>query len=628
MQYWWTHTDDAHEEIMGLYEAIKEDQVYRKDDNLKHLRLYGNYFHSGLSHASYSRTASTGMRHRVTLNVIQSMCDTVAAKIAKNKPKATFLTSGGDYRMQRKAKLLDKFCEGQFYSTNIYNIMPRVFLDASVFGTGIMKIYEYDGKIKCERVFPDEVVVDDRESVYGEPRQLFQVKYVDRNVLENIYPEYKNAIRDAASPEDDNEGHRESNQIICVEAFHLPSGEGSGDGRHCICIDGATLVNEDYERPYFPFVFIRWTERLLGFYGQGLAEQLTGVQLEINKLLYNIQEQMHLAKPKVFVEAGSKISKAHLNNETWGVIEYRGSPPQFFVPKTVSGEIFSHLDRLFNRAYEITGVSQLAAQSKKPAGLESGVALREFQDIETERFMLTAQQYEKAFLDAARQMVDIARDVHSRGDSYEVISQGDKNIEKIKWKDIDLEEDQYAMKIYPTSLLPTTPAAKLQKVIEMLQSGMLSQQEARGLLDYPDLEAVNNLATAARDDIDMLLEQMLEKGVYIPPEPFSDLELSIRVMQSAYLRAKINGVPEERLDLLRRYIEDCVNLLTQMQIEAQEAQMAAQQQQLQAEQVQQAPEMGADELPMPSGATPSGLDDQTLEAEAMMAEGDQALAPM
>jgi hypothetical protein len=123
----------------------------------------------------------------------------------------------------------------------------------------------------------------------------------------------------------------------------------------------------------------------------------------------------------------------------------------------------------------------------------------------------------------------------------------------------------------------------------------------------------------------MLLEQMLEKGVYIPPEPFSDLELSIRVIQSAYLRAKINGVPEERLDLLRRYIEDCVNLLTQMQIEAQEAQMAAQQQQLQAE---QGPQMGADELPMPSGATPAGLDDQTLEAEAMMAEGEQALAPM
>ena len=175
------------------------------------------------------------------------------------------------------------------------------------------------------------------------------------------------------------------------------------------------------------------------------------------------------------------------------------------------------------------------------------------------------------------------------------------------------------MKIYPTSLLPTTPAAKLQKVIEMLQAGMLAQQEARALLDYPDLEAVNNLATAARDDIDMLLEQMLEQGIYIPPEPFSDLELSIRVMQSAYLRGKINQVPEERLDLVRRYIEDCVNLLTQMQMEAQQAQMAAQQ--------QMQPQMQQG-MVQPSGATPAAPDDATMQAEAMMAEGDTALAPM
>ena len=622
MDYWWSEKSDVHDSVISKFNSIKEDQDYREDYNLKHLRLYGNYYSAGLSSSNYSRMKSAAMRHRVTLNVVQSMCDTVTAKIAKNRPRATFLTSGGDYKMQRKAKLLERFCDGQFYSTGIYNVAPKVFLDACVFGTGAMKIYEHDGKIKVERIFPNELVVDDRESVYGNPRQLFQVKYVDRDVLNNLYPEHRDAIYAAPAPEDDGRGYDESNQIVCIEAWHLPSGEGAGDGRHVICIDGATLLDEPYERDYFPFVFIRWTERLLGFYGQGLAEQLTGIQLEINKLLFNIQEQMHLAKPKVFVEAGSKIAKAHLNNETWGVIEYRGTPPQFFVPRTVSGEIFSHLDRLFNRAYEITGVSQLAAQSRKPAGLESGVALREFQDIETERFMITAQQYEKAFLDAARQMIDLAREVAARGDSYEVISHGDKSIEKIKWKDINLKEDQYVMKIYPTSLLPTTPAAKLQKVIEMRQAGMLSQEESRGLLDYPDIEAVNSMATAARDDVNMLIEQMLEKGEYIPPEPFSNLELSVKLMQSAYLRAKINKVPEERLDLLRRYIEECINLITQMQQAAQQQAMAA----MAPQQAQQAQPAAPTE---PSGATPAGMtDEMIMEEAAAAAEGEQAAMPM
>jgi hypothetical protein len=327
-------------------------------------------------------------------------------------------------------------------------------------------------------------------------------------------------------------------------------------------------MDDSWERDEFPFAFIHWTSRLLGFWGQGLAEQLTGIQVEINRLLRNIQQQMHLATPKVFVESGSKISKAHINNEIWGVIEYAGTPPQFFVPKTVSGEIFSHLDRLFNRAYEIAGVSQLAAGAKKPAGLESGVALREFQDIESERFLMVAKAYEQLFLDAAAQMVDIAREVSAKGESFEVISHGDDDIEKIKWSDINLEHDEYVMKVYPTSLLPTTPAAKLQKVIEMLQAGMLTQQEARALLDYPDLEAVNSMATASQEIFTMMIERILEKGIYQPPEPYMNLSMGIAMMQSAYLRAKINQVPETRLDLFRRFIEDSIGLLARMQAQA------------------------------------------------------------
>ena len=109
MENWWNSKKDAHEGVMARYEAILDDQSYRKEQNLQNLRLYGNYYNSGLSSSTYARSKSTTMRHRVTLNVIQSMCDTVTAKIAKNRPKATCLTSDGDYRMQRRAKLLDKF---------------------------------------------------------------------------------------------------------------------------------------------------------------------------------------------------------------------------------------------------------------------------------------------------------------------------------------------------------------------------------------------------------------------------------------------------------------------------------------------------------------------------------------
>ena len=568
-EYWWQSANDPHELVYDTGENLREEQSWRSEDNLYHLRLYGNIAPSTLgSFSEYSSTKSSS-KHRVTLNVIQSCIDTVTARIAKNKPKATFLTSGGDWSMQQKAKRLDKFVQGQFYETDIYDVAPKVFLDACVFGTGFMKIYEKGNKIRVERTFPDEVYVDDLESRYAQPRQMFHRKAVNKDVLVHLFPEHKDAIAAAEAMDGTHASYQAAEQIPCIEAWHLPSGPGANDGRHCIIIEGATLVDESWEKDTFPFAVIRWTERLLGYFGQGLAEQLTGIQIEQNRLLNMIQEQMHLARPKVFIEAGSQISKAHIHNEAWGVIEYRNNPPQFFVPKTVSGEIFSHLDRLFNRAYEIAGISMLSAQSKKPAGLESAVALREFSDIESERFMITAQAYEKLFLDAAKQMVGLARDMHERGEKVEVISHGDKDIERINWKSVNLKEDQYVMKAYATSLLPTTPAAKLQKVIEMLQAQMLTQQEARMLLDYPDLTAVNQLASASSDEINMVIEDMIEKGRVHQPEPFTNLTLAIQMVQNAYTRGKVQGVPDERLDLLRRYLDGCIQMLTSMQAAAQ-----------------------------------------------------------
>jgi hypothetical protein len=40
----------------------------------------------------------------------------------------------------------------------------------------------------------------------------------------------------------------------------------------------------------------------------------------------------------------------------------------------------------------------MSASSQKPAGLDSGVAIREFQDIETERFALVSQNYEDCYI--------------------------------------------------------------------------------------------------------------------------------------------------------------------------------------------------------------------------------------
>ena len=608
--FWWqSDKKQVSDFVFDAISYVDENQAYRGSSDLRHLRLYSNAPILGLGNSTYARAPSSGVgsTNRLALNIVHSMISTIVSKIMKNRPRPMFLTSGGDYTMKRRAKLLNKFVQGLFYGTDMYEVGTAACLDSCIFGTGFIKILEEDGEVRAERVFPYEILVDDAEAIYGKPRQIFQRKVVNREVLISHFPEFEKEIRNAQ--EVDNmtgyQGVPVFDQVTVIEAWHLPSSRDSKDGRHVMCVSNACLVDEAYTRQYFPFVSLRWSERALGFWGQGIAEQLTGLQIEINKLLKTIQVAMNLISvPKIFIERGSKVSKSHLNNEIGGIIEYAGTPPIYKTAQAINPEMFNHLERLYTKAYEIIGVSQLSAASRKPTGLDSGRALREFSDIESERFLSFARSYEKMYLDAAKIMVNMARDLHEEGHKdFSVTSFTKSTMQEIAWSDINLKENQYIMQVFPTSLLPVTPAARLQTVEEMMRTGLLSREDGLALLDFPDLEGVQSLETAAIDEIERVIENIIENGEYTTPEPFTNLGLAMKKMNQAYIRAKLDNVPEEKLELMRRYVADAQGLITQAR-EAEQQQMMMMQMQQQAMQQQQQQTAPQVQSTMSAQATP------------------------
>ena len=564
-RWWLANKNNLYQELFAYVSALDSRQQYREADNIRYARLYGNYEMIGLGAFNYSRIESSyNVTNRVTLNVIQSLIDTVVSKITKNKPKATFLTSGGDFSLQRKAKKLTKFVEGIYSYTDFYQTAAMAFQDACIFGSGCIKIYIEEGEIKAERVIIDEIKIDDIESYYGKPRQIHQVKYVEKSVLKAMFPDFELQIDSASYPDAQSYGQSATakDMIKVIESWHLKSGPDSKDGKHTICISTATLFEEDYDKDYYPFVFFRWGERPVGFFGQGLCEQLQGIQLEINKILRTIQVSMHLVSvPKLLVEASSKIVSSHLNNRIGGVIKYAGTPPTYAPLGGIPGELFSHLDRLYQRAYEISGISQLSAQSLKPAGLDSGKALREYNDLETERFMAVAKRYEKCFMNAAEIMIDMAKDLYLSEGDFSVKAKDGKFVETISWKDVNMDADKYLMQIFPTSALSSTPAARLADIQDLLAAGFIGKEDALKLLDFPDLEASMNMLNADSTNLEKIIETMMDKGEYFPPEPYQNLENALRKVQQAYLMYKVQGAPDERLELLRQFMEDCQNLI-------------------------------------------------------------------
>lgn len=564
--YWWKEDPQSiHQAIHNYVRFLDKNQPYVLEDDKRHLKLYGNSDIFALRPRSYSHTRMD----RLKLNVIKSVCDTATAKITKNKIKPTFLTSGGDWSFQQKAKKLEKFAMGQLYGSKFYEKANSAFLDCAVLGTGILKIYHQGEEICIDRVIKPEIKVDLADAIYGEPRSLFQCKYVSRSYLIEMYPEFESQIKSAVKPDTADETglsyyDTKTDLIKCIEAWHLPSMTDSGDGVHVITIENATLHYETYTKDYYPFIFIHWTKPQYGFWGVGLGDILQGIQIEINKILKENQDIFHLCDiPQIFMEAGSKIVSSHFDNQIGTIHEFTGTMPQQWRSGQVSQERMQYILTLIQWAYEISGISQLSAQAKMPVELEamSGKALRTYHDIETERFASVARQWEDFTLDAVQHLLDEARAIDEEQGNYEVLVGSNKFAEKINWKDINLKEDQYIMKVYPTSLLPSEPAGKLAYVEEMMQAGIYGPEEGRKLLDFPDTESLNRVLNADQEDIDLLMETFIEKGEYHPPEPFQNLALGVRMLQRGYLRAKLDNVPEERLELFRRWISEAAIML-------------------------------------------------------------------
>ena len=72
------------------------------------------------------------------------------------------------------------------------------------------------------------------------------------------------------------------------------------------------------------------------------------------------------------VEQGSKVNFAALNDQLGSKVEYEGQAPVFNAPTPVDPSMAAHLLFLLQQAYALVGISQMSAQSLKPAGIDSG----------------------------------------------------------------------------------------------------------------------------------------------------------------------------------------------------------------------------------------------------------------
>lgn len=596
--YWW-NGDSAYEGVFGDIRTIMTAQAARIDELLTYLQLYSNHRVDGFYGTTYAKKDEFAKRYeRLSLNVCRSVVNAVVAKISTNRTRPLFLTEGGNFREQKMGKDLARFIDGQFYACGVYKKNRLAFKDGCIFGMGTLKPFidwcdEERPKICLDRVLPNEIWVDEVDGRYGEPSQLYHVKEVGREILQAEYSEKSSEI-EGAGLLDEMEYVLDTiaDPVSQIEAWHLESVPGHGDGRHVIAVESCDLVNEDWTRNKFPLAIFRWLDAVLGFTADGLIYELAGIQVEINKILRKISQHMHLASSFIMANKGTKFVKEHLVNTPWSLLQFTGDAPTFATIQSISPEYFLQLDRLYAKAFEVAGITQLFAQGLKPKGLDSGKALREYKDSESERFMDISQAWEEYHLELADHMIDLATEIEEKMPGYSVMAKNeDGTLTTIKFKDVNLNRDKYLMQPKPASAFSKDPAAKWQQVKELLEVIPDLQPYALKLLGYPDLESIERRLTAPQNTIERITDDIIYENKYEAPDAFIDLEQAISIARGKYHWAKNSGVPPENLETLIEFMNTCKAKIDQLRQE---------------EMTKQAQAMAAAQAPPPGELTPGG----------------------
>ena len=499
-------------------------------------------------------------------NVIASNVDTVTAQIATAEVRPRVMTDDGNWSTQRTAKLLEFYAEQLGKKLEIHEACRKAFKSAAKKGTGVVKVYidQFD-EVRAEAVRIDDIIVDEAECRNGgKPRQMHRrMANVDRAELRAMFPDHVEAI-DRAQKNSNWRGLNDlwagyrplvGDELVVLESHKLPIGrkgkKGYVPGRHTITIDGCDLLDEEWHKPHFPYACVTWTDRECAFYGISLSEGIAGIQRALNKR--NLQIDRGLDQG-AFQTTYVGMADAHLAvasiNRIGTIVPIKGQPPQTVTPPAVHPEVYQSRRDLKDSASENSGVSRMASQALKPAGIESAVGMREYRDQTTQRFAPQEQDFESLEIHCFWLALDCCKDL---GDAAPEFMKAAKfGAKKVPWAKVDMED--VAVQLAAASTLSRTPAGRHQTALEMAQAGVIDTDEYRALLDHPDIDRVISMYTQARKSVEADIEA-IEDGYVVTPEPFGNLQMMARMGTVAYQRNRdLDGCPEEVLEALRDYV--------------------------------------------------------------------------
>ena len=603
-----------------------------------YLALYFGSTRYGVS--GYRGSSNLAVPEAPGFNMIQAFTDSLVAMVVRNKVRPFVMTQKGSPDEREKAEGMTKVVEAELRAAGLYDeTAVDICFDGHLFDGGCMKWTPdfANRRIVGARCYPWEILIPEREQRLPKPQQWVHVTAVDRGVLRAKYADDRAAVQkidDApCAPREDMWGYSDmaedgtvSDLVLVAEVYHLPSGRvdrskpkawgraekaidsrkvrPDHDGRRMVVLgNGESIDDGPWPYDYPPFAFYRPMKKPTEYWSRGVPETLFGAQIAVHRMNTRVDAIMHMhARPLLYVWRQAQLNTDKITNDWATILEGNvpaGQALQHITAQSVPAEYMNRIRELIAWAKEQLGLSDQTVQANKPPGIEHAPALQFLHDLENVRQHPRFRAWETFFVQNSRCIADAIRMLAEYVPDYEVMFGDDKELRRIKWREVDLGEQKTRFTTWPTDLLPQTPAAKMARLIDMIKNGLITPQKALLALasNYPDIEAMLGDANAFVRNIDLKLKELAQNGDTDKSmaHEMLDLELAKTMVKERMNALEADGADQTLLERFETWYDDVEELL------ARAAQVAA---------AQQMPTPGMDPgpapPPLPPGPPPDG----------------------
>jgi hypothetical protein len=494
-------------------EQVRQDiqWLYAKlaSRDMKYLRNYNRFMSNGQRREGirtvYTNPSSyffaqtdedTGLLPAI--NVGRSMALTLQSKLIQTKGRVFFSPSNGLWETIKVCRNSQVYFDAITERDDLYSKTALALLDALVFEYGA--IWSDDESKTNIRIRPWEFFVDAAEFNHGQVSRCM--------IVQDDYP--LSALKDKLPKGGEKEQELERNPHAKCKLHRYWDLKGK---KKYVVADMEFIVDgEDIDYDVMPVSLIFYQNPIKGFYSNSVMDNCYQNQRQIDDILRRIHDALALSPANTIYVPKSATNGSMakmMSNKVGNVVEFDAALGNVVVstPPAIDAQYMQMLTFFQTASFEQEGVSQLSSQSKKPSGINSGVALDTLQDVESERFQAQVDNLIQFYKDIYSTMIDVFPEDDD-------ILPKRINRANIKWSEIKKQRESFSMQSSLASVLSKDPKVKMEQIEKLQAQGIINPYMAASLLQLPDLEGAYSAATASYDNSRKIIERALDQDRY------------------------------------------------------------------------------------------------------------------